>query len=30
MMISEINAAGDGSITDRSSARFPGTVTVGH
>jgi len=28
MMISEINAAGDGSITDRSAARFPGTVTV--
>jgi hypothetical protein len=27
MMISEINAAGDGSITDRSAARFPGTVT---
>jgi hypothetical protein len=30
MMISEINAAGDGSATDRSAARFPGTVTVGN
>lgn len=29
MMIAEINAAGDGSITDGSSARFPGTVSVG-
>ncbi|MCR1982303.1 hypothetical protein NSA53_08650 [Cellulosimicrobium cellulans] len=30
MMISEINAAGDGSVTDRSAARFPGTVTLGN